>query len=319
MPSSLPPVRPGDPFSARDRNRVIEAVRRGGLLRTGAGLVARQFGNGRGIARINEFERTRIKLTGGYSAGYPWKEVVRSGGGWVDTGRTGSAALDPAFELNDDTSLTSGSTVYWAQRSVTSGQWIFWRIGGGPSGGPNTCICAEGMPDTLTWTCQMSYVGTYLGTTTGSMAYMSDVRSIDSCFSFAVDGDGNPIPGWVGTFKQWGVVHLETGGIGGGAEEGSPEWTPFLFDNCYVPATVPAGYTAPLPGFCQWIVLLCSAPAGYGQLMLVKHNTSGGTTCTITEDFICVSDATSITCSPFLAAVTPTGSCVYGDYLHVTA
>lgn len=222
-----------------------------------------------------------------------------------------AAAVDVIVYNRGPGTLSAGdlAVVKWVRD-----RWVTGRKGTG-SGGPNTCICPHGMPDTLTWTCQSSFSGLYLGTTTGSMTYMSDVRGTDSCFSFAVDGDGNPIPGWVGTFRQWGWIYAEVGD----PDEPPPGGQGFLFDTCYDPSTIPSGFGAIIPGFCQWIVLLCSAPAGYGQLLLVKHNTSGGTTCTISEDFICISDTTVISCFPFFASVTPTGSCVIGDYVHVTA
>lgn len=199
---------------------MIQEVRRGGLLRPGAGIVARQFGHGRTIARINEFERTWIKLTGTYSAGYPWKEVVRSGGAWVDTGRTGSSAADPAFELNDDTTLTSGNTVYWAQRSVFSGDWVFYKLDAeSPPEDPfetGDCFCPGGIgglpsaivPSVLYYTATWYHPDgvTVLGVTTGSIAYVNPLLIPDATGVTYCPIGGSGVFGWYGPLQRYQYI-----------------------------------------------------------------------------------------------------------------
>src|SRR4051794_38110503 len=103
--------RGGEVPEPRDLNLAYAALRRLRKL-SGAGGVAVDGARGPGppALSIDRGERIDIQLTGAYSAGYPWAEVlVTPSGSVVATGRTGSAAADPAFERRvGDTSLAAG-------------------------------------------------------------------------------------------------------------------------------------------------------------------------------------------------------------------
>lgn len=75
-----------------------------------------------------------LKITEVSSTGpkrYGWKEVHhnKDTGNWEDSPRTGTIDTDPAFEIAGAV-LTSGNTVYRAERSRASGAWMI-RSGGG--------------------------------------------------------------------------------------------------------------------------------------------------------------------------------------------
>lgn len=128
MSGKLRDVQPGEPLSARAENELRQTVREQSQIRVGAGLFARQ-GAGGFMLEATCPERIWIQITSSYTApGYAWSRVERSGGVWVTTGETGTVALDPAVEQNADTSITSGSRRYPAERDLTSGELIFLKV-----------------------------------------------------------------------------------------------------------------------------------------------------------------------------------------------
>ena len=116
--------RPGDVIKAADENSACEEIARQARVSCGAGLAVRS-----GAITVVRPERIYLKLTSSANAngGYSWKEVLPAAlGTWVDSGRTGSSSVDPAYERSKrDASLTSGATVYEAERAACTGEWIF--------------------------------------------------------------------------------------------------------------------------------------------------------------------------------------------------
>ena len=90
---------------------------------------------GQAVLRDEEF--IFLKITDVSSTGpkrYGWKEVFhnKATGAWTDSPRTGTIDSDPAFEITG-ANLTSGNTVYRADRSRASGAWMIRSGGGGGS------------------------------------------------------------------------------------------------------------------------------------------------------------------------------------------
>lgn len=88
-------VKKGDPISARGYNELGQAVKRGRHISGGAGMYARDVGDGLELA-IAEYEAMDFQITGGPDAhgGYDWIQVVQDGTTkqWTQTGITGLAA-----------------------------------------------------------------------------------------------------------------------------------------------------------------------------------------------------------------------------------
>lgn len=116
--------RKGDVLRAADENAANAEIARLSRLAGSAGVVVR----GTGVAVLLP-ERIYIKLTStaNGSGAYAWKEVLPAPvGTWIDSGRTGTQANDPAYERGTrDASLAANSTVYEAERAVTTGEWLF--------------------------------------------------------------------------------------------------------------------------------------------------------------------------------------------------
>jgi len=116
--------RKGDVLKADDENAANAEIARQSRLTGSAGVVVR----GTSVAVLLP-ERIYLKLTGtaNGSGAYPWKEVLPAPlGTWADSGRTGTQSGDPCYERGTrNASLTSGDTVYEAERAATTGEWIF--------------------------------------------------------------------------------------------------------------------------------------------------------------------------------------------------
>jgi hypothetical protein len=66
-----------------------------------------------------------IYITAQSSFNYTWQEkVAQPGGTWADGPRSGTAAADPAIEINMNASVTL-STYQWAWRDPNSGSVLF--------------------------------------------------------------------------------------------------------------------------------------------------------------------------------------------------
>lgn len=124
MPYRSRTYKPGDPILAADETEISAEVERLGTIYGSTGIVV----SGQAIV-LDLPEAIYIKLTTTASSdgGYAWKEVLPGPlGTWIDSGRTGSASADPAFEMGTKlTTLTAGDTVYEARRAETTGEWIF--------------------------------------------------------------------------------------------------------------------------------------------------------------------------------------------------
>lgn len=125
--STLSDHRPGDPVRSDDVNRMNDAIRGRGRMRAGPGVVVREGSSSRNVG-LDLAERIDARITGPYDSGYPWVQVYRTADGtdWVDSDRTGTAELDPAFERRSGAAdLDDAPTAYQFRRAPTSGQWIF--------------------------------------------------------------------------------------------------------------------------------------------------------------------------------------------------
>ncbi len=314
MPTPPRDIRPGDTLRAHERNELLASLRQVAGVRGNSGGYVRDTGQGRTLILPGARERIAIKLTGGYAAGYPWKEVVRSGSTWVDTGRVGTAALDPAFELNGDGTLSSGSTVYLAQRSIASGAWIFWHMGasgGGPP--PADCQCwTEGTaPATLSWTyvarvydlVSESFIT--LGTTSGTLTYTSAVTfGTTPCEVEGIDKDG-PAPanpsGWIGEFEFYTY----------GLPEPGDDFPPVLTPHC---SDIAPGGEVLDHEVCRWLALMCQRgltteiggdPVA-NPLLFLNAIATDPETCgivSLTGPNFGIAGIADVTCSPFLHQV----------------
>lgn len=66
---------------------------------------------------------------------YGWKRVSRlENGTWQDLTHTGNVTNDYAIEVNNASLTVNTTTVYKAERSLTTGEWLFQQTGGGSSG-----------------------------------------------------------------------------------------------------------------------------------------------------------------------------------------
>lgn len=117
-------LRKGDVLRAEDENAANREIARLSALTGSAGVVVR----GTAVAVLLP-ERIYIKLTStaNGSGAYAWKEVLPAPlGTWIDAGRTGTQAGDPAYERGTrNASLAANDTVYEAERAPTTGEWLF--------------------------------------------------------------------------------------------------------------------------------------------------------------------------------------------------
>lgn len=188
MSANLPRAASDGPSLVRGRSwdAVVDEVRRLG----GAQLPP-------GVSRPGDFgpvpsgTETYARITGGGTGGkYSWAEVTRQGGSWVDTGRAGSASLDPAIEANARTNVAAGRRVRMFR---SRGEWVFAVPVCAP---PN--LCCPDVPSTLYMT--MTSGGVY-----DDIGYFRDcVLTYDAANNRwwgCVDFDsmnGGPVGGWTG-------------------------------------------------------------------------------------------------------------------------
>lgn len=123
-PAGQGPFQRGERLTAAKLNDVVQSIR---PVRVGgrAGLMGDTIVS-------DETDSTYIRVTGRTGGKYAWVEVYRTPNGtWANTSRTGNATYDWAVERNNVT-VSAGSTVYEAKRSVDTSEWIFTQ---GASGG----------------------------------------------------------------------------------------------------------------------------------------------------------------------------------------
>ncbi len=100
------------------------------------------FGEGHsegGVVAVDGRESMFVRLTGKNTANtpikYAWKRVSRlPNGTWQDLTHTGNTTNDYAVEINNANLTVNTTTVYQAERSVTTGEWLFQQTGGGGGG-----------------------------------------------------------------------------------------------------------------------------------------------------------------------------------------
>jgi hypothetical protein len=129
MPQDFPELQDGDQLEPWHLNVIYDELRRLRLLK-GAGTlqVNQPRSGGPPVIEDVSIQPFYIQLTGAYSSGYPWKEVmIGPTRGVADAGVTGDSAHgDPAYELQSgDTTLTADGTVYQAWRSPASNEVLF--------------------------------------------------------------------------------------------------------------------------------------------------------------------------------------------------
>lgn len=122
--------RKGGPLLAADVAEERAELVRLGRITGGPGITVHNGSGGIAIGLDRSSDPFWIRLTSSASSGaYAWVEVERNDAhGWITTDTTGTAALDGAREQNGDATLTSGTKVYPASRSSTSGEVIFEKV-----------------------------------------------------------------------------------------------------------------------------------------------------------------------------------------------
>lgn len=123
-PAGQGPFQKGERLTAAKLNDVVQSIK---PVRVGgrAGLMGDTIVS-------DETDSAYIRVTGRTGGKYAWVEVYRTPNGtWANTTRTGNATYDWAVERNNAT-VSAGSTVYEAKRSVDTSEWIFTQ---GASGG----------------------------------------------------------------------------------------------------------------------------------------------------------------------------------------
>jgi hypothetical protein len=99
------------------------------------------FGEGHsegGVVAVDGRESMYLRLTGKNTntpIQYAWKRVSRlPNGTWQDLTHTGNTTNDYAVEINNANLTVNTTTVYQAERSVTTGEWLFQQTGGTSNG-----------------------------------------------------------------------------------------------------------------------------------------------------------------------------------------
>lgn len=120
---SIPPIKPGDPITARWLNRLRKAALDMlglkvepplELIRTAGGL----------MIRLVWRPRFWIRITGGKQP-YAWQGLYEvAGGGWASDAATGTTSVDPSYEQNNNTAVPVGIVVL-ARRAWGTGAVVF--------------------------------------------------------------------------------------------------------------------------------------------------------------------------------------------------
>ena len=121
----FPDLKDGDPLEPVHFNAAYEELRRWRKLTAAPPLVVDGAdGDQPPVVWLAEMPPFFIQLTGTYSSGYPWKEVLIGPGRAVQNANItgGPSTGDPAFERQTgDTTLTVDGTVYEARYSPAGG------------------------------------------------------------------------------------------------------------------------------------------------------------------------------------------------------
>lgn len=132
-PSGQGPFQKGERLSAAKLNDVVASIPRV--------TVGGSAGISGSAINVDNPETIHLRVTNQTGTGprkYSWQEVYRlSNGTWANGTRTGNSTYDWAVERND-ASVSAGSTVYQAERSPDTSEWIFSQ--GGTGGGGNVNI-----------------------------------------------------------------------------------------------------------------------------------------------------------------------------------
>jgi hypothetical protein len=106
-----------------------------------------------GAVFTDERETMFVRLTnktGSAPIKYAWQEVYRAANGtWVNMTHTGNVTNDYAIELNNANLSITDNYVYRAERSLTTGEWLFFLMrrtsgcAGGICSNPPTTVCAN--------------------------------------------------------------------------------------------------------------------------------------------------------------------------------
>jgi len=102
------------------------------------------FGEGHsegGVVAVDGRESMYVRLTGKTGSSpikYAWKRVSREANGtWSNLTHTGNVTNDYAVEVNNADLTVNTTTIYKAERSLTTGEWLLENAGGG---GGNTTV-----------------------------------------------------------------------------------------------------------------------------------------------------------------------------------
>lgn len=123
----IPRVQPGDEFTADRYNALVDGLKRCRLSVAHGNSSGLELDTGAG-GNVLSFSRSEwfwIDLTARSGNAYAWSEVIpQAGGSWVSGFRSGTTSVDPAAEINGDTSFTLPQRVY-AWRELASNEVLF--------------------------------------------------------------------------------------------------------------------------------------------------------------------------------------------------
>ena len=108
------PIRPGEEISAQWLNSLQSLLKSGQIvLAPGCGLELKHTADGGQEIRAVYTNAIWIKITGAASGtAYPWTQQLEAASGtWTNGTASGTTTTDPAYEINGNTSVASGTIV----------------------------------------------------------------------------------------------------------------------------------------------------------------------------------------------------------------
>lgn len=195
--------------------KLNEAIMPSHVTVAGAGAISR--GPEGDVIQVDIPEAMYIRLTakdtGNTPIRYAWKEVSRlANGTWLNTTRTGNSTADYAMELNNANLSTSDDYIYRAERSPSTGEWLFFlRRSATPSTpGSNITVLFSVLPGTsyAGWLCDTApQINGVNGTTAFSPSVPSDFRIANVTLSYTTDANATTTIGvWTSSNGTYGNV-----------------------------------------------------------------------------------------------------------------
>src|SRR6185437_14259290 len=123
----IPLVRAGDAIRAEHYNRLARELERLGTIHFGHGLRGGSMSFGQFLSLVDDqsFWATISAHDASSPAKFTWQEIFPTPGGtWSNGARSGSPTRDPAFEVNNNTSIVLPTNVRM-YRDINSGALYF--------------------------------------------------------------------------------------------------------------------------------------------------------------------------------------------------